>query len=802
VEWLKANGFFLTVVIAGVVVVLARWGVDVLLQGLLVVLGLGFVIFIHELGHFLAAKWCDVHVKTFSLGFGPAFPGCSFRRGETTYKIAMIPLGGYVSMVGEGLEEGEEEDYPRSFKNKPVGQRMLIISAGVIMNVLFGCLAYIAVYRYAGVKSPPGIVAAVEPASPAWTAGVRSGSVIAQVGSVHNPSFDALKGNVAISRQGRQIPFVFIPHLGEGERFEVGLEPRRDANDQLPVIGVAPPLRTRLWPEKLRKEREIPALYSSAAAAARAIPLRPGDVVIAATDPDRGSEVTELKNDKEARTFDVAELCRRLRKLGDAELSLKVVRNGSAEPETLTVQPGCGFEFDDSIVGTTDPDTPEKPWNLKPLPLDPTDSTHERHDYFAYRERLRKLVGKPVVLQVRRAAAPAGEEPVSVLVPPAYHWAFGMRMKIGRVASVRKGSPAEAAGVQKGDELKKVVLRHEDKEEREFTDLDPLRLPSELAREAGRRPGRKTVTLTVLRPNRDSRKAADEVTLSPAAWDDSWDSDIEEPRGAASPTSIPQLGLAYWVESTVEDVAKGSPAESAGIKPNDQIVELRLRDGGKKRSDPVKWDDWFKLEAERDFNPHSYDEWAHIDWVLQLVDYAEIEVKILRDGQPLGEPIRLTAREDENWPEELRGLRLETDLRLLKAKTLGEAVILGGQETLEGISKIYAFLQRMIERRISPKNVGGPVEIARQTFFAAGEDFSIFLRVLAFISINLAVVNFLPIPLLDGGHMVFLIYEKLRGRPPSEAVRAAAAYVGAALLLCLVVFVFYNDFRRLFGFGG
>src|SRR5437764_449971 len=79
-------------------------------------LGLSFVIFIHELGHFLAAKWCDVHVTTFSIGFGPAIPGCRFKRGETTYKLAILPLGGYVQMVGQvaGDEGSDDDDDPRS----------------------------------------------------------------------------------------------------------------------------------------------------------------------------------------------------------------------------------------------------------------------------------------------------------------------------------------------------------------------------------------------------------------------------------------------------------------------------------------------------------------------------------------------------------------------------------------------------------------------------------------------------------------------------------------------------------------
>src|SRR5262249_54126362 len=99
-----------------------------------VILGLGLVIFIHELGHFLAAKWCDVHVQTFSIGFGPPLFGiCAYKWGETNYKIAWLPLGGYVKMVGEGDDSEESEEDPRSFKNKAVWQRMIIISAGVVM---------------------------------------------------------------------------------------------------------------------------------------------------------------------------------------------------------------------------------------------------------------------------------------------------------------------------------------------------------------------------------------------------------------------------------------------------------------------------------------------------------------------------------------------------------------------------------------------------------------------------------------------------------------------------------------------
>src|SRR5205807_2615415 len=122
--WLTQNGIYLVLIAAGITWLYREFGPYGVLHALYVILGLGFIIFIHELGHFVAAKWCDVHVTTFSIGFGPALPGCSWPRGETTYKIAILPLGGYVNMFGEGPEADENPDYPRSFKNKSVGQRM------------------------------------------------------------------------------------------------------------------------------------------------------------------------------------------------------------------------------------------------------------------------------------------------------------------------------------------------------------------------------------------------------------------------------------------------------------------------------------------------------------------------------------------------------------------------------------------------------------------------------------------------------------------------------------------------------
>src|SRR5437660_4982438 len=144
-----------------------------------VALGLGFVIFLHELGHFLLAKWNGVKVEKFSIGFGPTLLG--MRRGETEYVIAAIPLGGFVKMLGEAPEDEQNKSTdPRAYPNKSVGARMAIISAGVIMNVILGMACFVYAYGQGMIESPAK-VSGVVPGSPAYKAGLRAGDEIVAI---------------------------------------------------------------------------------------------------------------------------------------------------------------------------------------------------------------------------------------------------------------------------------------------------------------------------------------------------------------------------------------------------------------------------------------------------------------------------------------------------------------------------------------------------------------------------------------------------------------------------------------------
>src|SRR5216684_635021 len=132
---------------------------------------LGVLIFAHESGHFLVAKLFRVRVLVFSFGFGRRLFG--FRRGDTDYRVSLIPLGGYVRMAGDNPEEAQPSA-PDEFLSKPRWQRFLILVAGPFMNLLIA-IAFVAVVNYAGIETviTQAVLSEVQPNLPAAKAGLR-----------------------------------------------------------------------------------------------------------------------------------------------------------------------------------------------------------------------------------------------------------------------------------------------------------------------------------------------------------------------------------------------------------------------------------------------------------------------------------------------------------------------------------------------------------------------------------------------------------------------------------------------------
>ena len=140
---------------------------------------LGILIFIHELGHFMVARWCGVRVEVFSLGFGKKI--FSHKKGDTTYCISIIPLGGYVKMFGEQPGESiSEEDKKHSFTQKNVLQRIAIVLAGPLMNFFFAVLIFSAL-ALVGEEMHKPMLGDIETKTPAYSMGFRSGDILTGV---------------------------------------------------------------------------------------------------------------------------------------------------------------------------------------------------------------------------------------------------------------------------------------------------------------------------------------------------------------------------------------------------------------------------------------------------------------------------------------------------------------------------------------------------------------------------------------------------------------------------------------------
>ena len=154
---------------------------------------LGFMILIHEFGHYAVAKLLGVRVEQFAIGFGKRLIG--FRRGETDYRINAIPLGGYVKMSGENPMDQHTDD-PREFLNHSRWHRFLIAVAGPAMNILLAVflltVVYMVHYEYPVYLDKAAVLDGVKPRSPAAQAGLQSGDRIVSVDGIENPTWEQL----------------------------------------------------------------------------------------------------------------------------------------------------------------------------------------------------------------------------------------------------------------------------------------------------------------------------------------------------------------------------------------------------------------------------------------------------------------------------------------------------------------------------------------------------------------------------------------------------------------------------------
>lgn len=205
-----------------------------------VALVLGVIVFIHELGHFVAAKSFGIRVDVFSLGFGKRLFG--FRRGVTDYRISVLPLGGYVRMAGENPGD-ELTGSPDEFLSKPRWQRFVVAIAGPAMNILLAVGLLVIVYMVQFPRNSyldqSAVVAAIDANSPAAAAGIQAGDRILRIDGVNNPTWEQVGMHAAVSaghsievdvlRQGKIIPTHLTPPSPDSQGNQaLGLVPRQE----------------------------------------------------------------------------------------------------------------------------------------------------------------------------------------------------------------------------------------------------------------------------------------------------------------------------------------------------------------------------------------------------------------------------------------------------------------------------------------------------------------------------------------------------------------------------------------------
>ncbi len=698
-----------------------------ILNVFLSILGIGFLIFVHELGHFLAAKKVGIRVETFALGFQPTIFGWKARllaiqRGETEYVIGLLPFGGYVKMAGEELDDprtGSSDEYA----SKNPSQRAFVLVAGAAMNLLFGFLLFMAAFSM-GVKFPGTRIGQVVPGSPAWEAGLRPGDRITAVNGDPKRDFTDLRTSIALSSQDQDLEITYsrTDLSGEVTELKTELRPVMDRARGLLSIGIRPATGSVI--------ATLPADQPAAKAG-----LRPGDKI------EQFSLIWENERVDLPRhwVFDsVYETWQPFQETtADCEVGFTVARgdDGESSPEQIEVPIRAGEPFPPARLGISV--QARRIVALQPgIPMEGALPLHTE---------VVAIDGNPISnfdlwAVLRNHPSPEGAVELQ--------FSDGSRQEVDRGDLI--DSLAGGSGVLVGGRSQVI---------RSLT-------PQGLATQIGLQVGDQILQIG------ESPLPTTSDTIEPGTvivWERAGQENrTTTPSGPPSP-----LGAELGFPPVIGRVTSGGPADRTGLRSGDWIT--RIGD-----TPIVAWED---------------------------VPAAIQELQSGNSAEGPATPLSITVRregEDQVYtvtPEPLLyriGLPLPLDQFLLKTSLTG-AVAEGWNQSIIWGKRIFLMLGALARRDVSPKNLAGPVGIVHIGQQVAREGFSKLLFVLAMISINLGVFNLLPFPILDGGHLAFLLVEKIKGTPVDDRVQNAVHLVAFLLLIGLALFVTYHDILRIGG---
>lgn len=808
---------------------------------LVMILGFSAIVFVHELGHFAVAKWAGVRVETFAIGFGREIAG--FTRGETRYSFNILPLGGYVKMLGqEDFDDKSNEmrfkDDPRSFINKPVGHRMAIVSAGVIMNTLFAGLLFVIVFLM-GMDAITPRIALVEPDSPAEKAGLLPGDLVRKINGEKIREFSEIRFAILLSAPHEPIEFI-VERGGEAQN-PIYIKPdyrtpetTREVRRQ--IVGIAPGITREIvavGPEIDTSKPDQPHV---------------GDVLVEVDGvPATDDNANEIFN-----TLVYSH--------GDIYVERKDPKHPEASPQRVRVQipPVLSLYPSDSqdavsvsVLGLTplprfgrvDPkgrarlagigvgDTIIK-WDDLPYPTIAAvaRAIRDRAEW-DIPFRIRKPDGRIVDGFVRPKRNKHGAATVEAMCRSVEASARQPDGPNAQFVSVRAGAEASAAGIEAGDLV--VRCNQIDNPTSALVNLTiggANGLPVSLT--LRKRDGR--IVETVVHPK---APGTIDATFTLVADDLLQTGEIVATING-QPSSAAQAGIPTGAKITaINDVAvtRWRDLIAAFQKNAGTTVQLSYVDSAKeKRVVPfrvphslhtllgvgpqariVRIDGRETVTTKTPRGPETLSVRYHEGTRAILTELIgktnpsglRTSVAVEYRENPLSplktKTIDVTPEMVDPWVGRIAfspNIDVAEQTTLLKGENALDALDIGIHKTYYFITMVYRTMQRMIfSRSVSVEQMSGPLGIIDLGGQIARTGLVQFLFFLAMISANLAVINFLPLPIVDGGLMVFLIIEKIKGSPVSLRIQVATQMIGLFLIVGAFLFVTYQDALRLWG---
>ncbi len=745
-KWPKA--FFWAVVLTAVIYLIVQ-KIDTFGNVLLVLLGLGVVILVHEFGHFVFAKLSGIKVEAFSIGFPPTLLGfqrtedglrlrilpaffsgketdqseddagrpdqgeddagrtdqgkddnrrtkeslLSFTVGgggkawDTEYCIGLIPVGGYVKMLGqEDTASAKSSDDPRSFANKPVGARAVVVSAGVVFNVIAAVIIFMVVFLI-GINQPPALVGGVEPNSPAEHAGLEAGDEIIEIdGKSNNLDFTDIMLAAALSGRGEEVSLK-VQRDGAERDFTLVAEQRPDR--PLKTFGIMMP-QTLTVAEPV-DEADVNDLRARTG-------LTPGDRIKSANAKPikKHWELISIVESTYAPAVKLS--AQRTTETGETELV-----EGRIEME-WTIAGGSEGNFVPELYHIHSMVPRLQVTTVSGVP----DRLGRGGLVNRVKNRILGIFGRPQEPNITYPDLESGDIILAISdVPnPTYN------------------------------EMRKLTEEYEDKE----------------------------VRMEVLRT--DANGAAEPVTVM-----------VTPKRPAGSEKVLIGIALALDAGHAVvaKTIAAGEGPAKLDIPRGAMITTV---DG----------------TAVSSFH----------DMVREISKYPDerITIEYRLDDETAG-AVALnvgTGRESitvKPIPAVL--VEFETLKRLYKARGPVDAVVMGGRKTVTLIAQTYLTLKRLVSGLVSPKELMGPVGILAVSYQTVVEKMWIeYLFLIGLINAAIAVFNFLPLPPLDGGLAVLLVVEKIKGSAVSERTQGFLIRAGLVLVLALFLYITLNDVIRNF----